>query len=161
MMAALQELKGDVYAVEPFGWEYLERNGLRTWRSVDQVPPDLMFHGITTIDVVEHLPTPWTELNKLKNLLVASGWIYISSPNAKGLNARVYGSNWREAAKPGHLTFFTPSSIESMLTKCGFCDPRRLRWLIPYSANPAYRCLHYLLQCLRIDGELRYIAFSD
>jgi cyclopropane fatty-acyl-phospholipid synthase-like methyltransferase len=158
MATALQEIGGEVYAVEPFGSQYLERHGLRNWRSLDEIPSDLRFNAIVAIDVVEHVPTPWTELRKLKNLLVTAGWIYISTPNA---NASVYRSKWRDAVIPGHLLFFTPSSIQSMLSECGFRRPRRLRWFIPYSKNPAYRYFQYLLQLLWMVGVLRYIAFRD
>jgi hypothetical protein len=161
MMAALQELGGEVYAVDVFGRPYLERHGFRAWRSVDDMPPDLTFDGIVAIDVVDRLPTPPTELTKLKNLLVAGGWIHLSAPNAHGLNARLRASNWREAVDRGPLFFFTPSSMQSMLTQCGFRRPRRLRWLIPFRKNLPNRCFQYLLQLLRMDGGLRYIAFRD
>jgi SAM-dependent methyltransferase len=161
MVVALQELSGEVYAVDGFGRQYLERHGFRAWHSVDNMPPDLAFDGIVAVDVVDRLPTLPTELTRLKNLLVPGGWIYLSAPNAHGLNARLCASNWREAVDRGPLFFFTPSSMQSMLTRCGFRRPQRLRWLIPYGKNSAFRWFQYLLQLLWMDGGLRYIAFRD
>ncbi len=48
------------------------------------------------------------------------GWLFIATPNAAGLNARMFRSRWREARNKVHLHMFTPRSLDTLLMKCGF-----------------------------------------
>ena len=158
--SALSELGANVYAVEPFGFEYLVKQGFTTFRSLDEIPQGFTFDGIISIDVIEHLPYPWHEFAQLRELLAFSGWLYVTTANSSGLNATIFGSRWRELHKTGHLILFSPSNIEFLLKKCGFSKYRRLKWFIEYAKNPIRRLLHSALQTLNLDGELRYIAWK-
>ena len=161
MLTALAELGADVCGVEPFGYQFLKERGFTTFRTLDEVPKGLTFDGITMIEVIEHLPAPWNEIRRFSEILKDSQWTYIATPNACGLNARVSRSSWREVLKPGHLIFFTPRSLETILTNCGMARYRRLPWFIHYSKNPIRILLHYILQALYLDGELRYLAWKS
>lgn len=161
MLTALEELGAEVHALEPFGGEYLRQQGFRTFRNVDELPEGLSFDGIVSIDVIEHLAMPWSELTRFKSILTETGWVYIATPNANGLNARLFGSEWREALKAGHLVFFTPRSLGLALRHCGYTCHRRLKWFFGYSRSYIRTGRDYLLQSLRLDGELRYLAFKE
>jgi len=161
MLTALAELGADVYAIEPFGYQFLASKGFSTFRTLDEIPEGVIFDGIVTIDVIEHLYAPWNELRRFSEILKDSGWVYIATPNACGLNAKIFRSGWQEVLKPGHLIFFTPCSLEAVLTYCGMTRSRRLRWFIKYSDNPIRALLHYFLQALYLGGELNYLAWKS
>ena len=108
--------------------------------------------------MAEHLAGPWDILRELGGLLNPNGWLYVSTLNATGLNARVAGAHWREILKPEHLIFFTPKTLEYTLDKADFDRCLRLKWFIRYSNNPAKVILNFLLQLSGLEGELRYLA---
>jgi len=161
MLAALAYLGADVYAIESFGSHFLRERGYKVFRTLDEIPKGLLFDGIVTIDVLEHLTTPWNELKRFMEICKTNSFVYIATPNVGGLNARIYGSRWREALNPSHLVLFTPRSLEQVLASCGYKRYRRLRWFIRYSRNPALLLLRYPLQASRLDGELRYLAWNS
>jgi 2-polyprenyl-3-methyl-5-hydroxy-6-metoxy-1,4-benzoquinol methylase len=158
-LRALERFGAEVYALEPYGKSYLEQEGIRAYSSLDELPPDLRFDGIVSIDVVEHEIAAWTVLRRLNALLRPGGWIYVATPNSAGLNARVFGSNWREARKPGHLLFFEPKTLRRVLQDAGFTRSRRLRWNVPYRRSLLTRLKDSILSLAGLDGELRYLAF--
>ena len=161
MVRALADLGADVYAIEPFGYQHLVESGIQAYRSADELPHGLSFDGIVTIDVVEHLFEPWKELTDLRDRLAPSGWLYVATPNAGGASGRVKRSRWAQAQNPGHLLLFSAGSMEEMLSRAGFARWRRLRWFVQYSGSPFKKALHFALQTLMLDGELRYLAFRS
>ena len=161
MLTALAELGADVYGIEPFGYEFLESQGFKAFRALEDLPEGLLFNGIITIDVIEHLTVPWNEIRRLKKILAESGWIHIATLNSDGLNAKIYRSKWREALKPGHLFFFSPHSLKAILGASGFTRCHRLRWFIQCSKNPIRKLVHFLLQALYLDGELLYLVYKS
>lgn len=158
VLATLKALGADVFAVEPFGEEFLRKRGFPTFSEVEAIPPGLRFDGVVMIDVVEHVAEPRVLLSRLKEKLRRPAWIYLATPNAASLRARIQGARWGEALNPVHLFLYTPRSLTLLLDGSGFEKVTRLRWMIRYPANPLRRLLHMLLQLLGIDGELRYMA---
>ncbi len=157
MVEALTELGAEVYAIEPFGYDFLSSRGLRAFRSLDELPAGLLFDGVVSISVLEHLAAPWCDLARLRSRLKPGGFAWLTTPNAAGLTARVAGKRWREALRPGHLTLLTPSTMERILREAGFASFRRLKWLVGYRRGPR-KFLIYMLQAVGWDGELRYLA---
>lgn len=158
MLKALQELGAEVVGVETYGKVYLESQGFEGYEQLSEVVG--RFDGIVTIDVVEHLHSPWDTLKTLNVLLKEKGWLYVATGNPLGLNARVNGSNWREAKKAGHLVFPSPRTLEKMLLEAGFLKVERLKWLIRFHRNPVRIILNYGMQMLGVDGELRYLGWK-
>jgi SAM-dependent methyltransferase len=161
MMKALETAGAEVYGVDPFGYSLLKQEGLNAFRDLSDLPAGMCFDGIFSIDVVEHLSEPWSIVQKLKDLLSLHGWIYVSTPNAAGISARLARSNWRELKKRGHIVFFRPDSLEFLLRKCGFAAYRRLCWRIDYGKGRLRGLPDSLLRALKLDGELRYLAFPS
>ncbi len=157
MVEALAELGAEVYAIEPFGYEFLTAKGLRVFRTLDDLPAGLLFDGVVSISVLEHLAAPWRDMARLRSRLKPGGFAWLTTPNAAGLTARVAGKRWREALRPGHLTLLTPPTMERILREAGFVSFRRLKWLVGYRGGPR-KFLIYLLQAVGWDGELRYLA---
>jgi 2-polyprenyl-3-methyl-5-hydroxy-6-metoxy-1,4-benzoquinol methylase len=147
-------------AVEPFGYDFLAERGVSVYRDLADVPDELSFDGIVSLEVIEHLREPGGVLAALYKRLSPGGWLLITTPNAAGLAARLLGQHWREAAKPGHLVFFTPAALSKILERNGFSGVQRPRWLIRYPhASPLRALLHFGLQKLAIDGGLRMVAY--
>ncbi len=160
MLKTLQELGADIYAVEPFGYEFLRQAGFRVFRSLAELPRNIKFDGIISLDVIEHVPAPWETYAELRQYLVEDGWLYISTPNADGANARYFKSRWREFYNRGHLFFFTSRTLETTLEKSHPGRIVRLQWFIDYHRGLLASVYHRLLQWLRQDGELRYLVFK-
>jgi 2-polyprenyl-3-methyl-5-hydroxy-6-metoxy-1,4-benzoquinol methylase len=160
MVRALREAGARACGVDPYGAQYLKDQGLEAYASLEDLAPGDRFDGILASDVIEHLSAPWVELRRFLELLVPGGWLYLSTPNPNGLRARLSGSRWIQAARPGHLIFFTPSTIQRMLLDCGFERPRRLRWFLGYGHSLHRQCGHFVLQAMALDGELRSLALK-
>jgi cyclopropane fatty-acyl-phospholipid synthase-like methyltransferase len=158
MARALVSDGAKVVVVDPYSHLQLRDTGLAAVESLEHLEGLERFHGAVAIDVIEHLTTPWEQLQTIRNLLAVGGWLYISTPNAGGLNARITRENWREAHNPSHLLLFTSSSMEKLLQKAGFNNYRRLRWRVNYSEKKSIRFKDWLLRSFWLDGVLRYLA---
>ncbi len=161
MAEALVRAGADVWAVEPFGCDYLRSGGIRAVRDIEDLPANLKFDGIVTFDVIEHLIDPCAELTRLRKRLRKGGWLLASTPNARGLNALLTGARWREIHRPTHITMFAPKSLGIALRKSGFASVRRQRWFIGYGARAHRALIHFVLQALGLDGELRVLAINS
>jgi 2-polyprenyl-3-methyl-5-hydroxy-6-metoxy-1,4-benzoquinol methylase len=161
MLMALSELGADVYGLEPFGYEHIRNKGFMVFRSLDEIPEGILFDGVISIDVLEHVPFPWSTLDKLYGLLVNRGWLCVTTPNANSLNAIFLRYNWRELHNPSHLYFLTPRCLEVIFAKLGYTKFRRFSWFVQYSNNSMKMLVHYLLQLLKLDGEMRYIIYKN
>jgi len=160
MLRALRHLGAYVVAIEPFGYARLQAQGFSVFRSVAELPTGLELDGIVTLDVIEHLPTPWATLRDLGALLRTGGWMFTATPNGHSLAARVHGPRWRDATNPGHLVVLSPKSLATALAAAGFTRYARLRWFIRYDDRVGRRFVHWGLQAARMDGELRYLAWK-
>lgn len=161
MMAVLAERGADVYGIEPFGYGYLEQLGFAVFRDLSEIPPTLQFNGIFSSNVVEHLYTPWETLKNLSALLIDEGWLFVTTPNAASLHAQITQGKWREAAKPGHLIFFSPDSLEKMLGVIGFTQVQRSAVAVDYQQGALKKILHQFLDRLKVEGELKYLARKE
>ncbi len=72
--------------------------------------------------VLEHVPDPRGTLRQLFNLLVPSGTLLFSVPNAGCWEAGFFGRQWYAWEPPRHLHHFDPSSIRQLLHETGFRD---------------------------------------
>lgn len=157
-LSALRRRTIRAVGVEPYGLSWLQDNSFEAYRCLADVPADLKFDAIYCSDVVEHLHTPWNELAELRRWLKPGASICISTPNPHGLNAKVHGYRWREAANPGHLLFMTPQVMANMLRHAGFTHIRPIRWAISYRKNPLANAFQKALTALRLNGTTRVIA---
>ncbi|WP_162009677.1 class I SAM-dependent methyltransferase [Methylocystis heyeri] len=159
MAAALRRRGADVFVVEPFGVDYLTGRGFKAYRFLEDIPAEFTFDGITSLEVVEHLPDPTAALRQLSARLTPGGWLFVTTPNPEGLNAAVSGSSWREAEKPGHLLFFPAPTLKLALERSGFEQVERKRWPIRFPNAPVIkRAIHFLLQAAMVDGSVRMLA---
>jgi SAM-dependent methyltransferase len=160
MSVALQRVGADVTAVEPYGYDFLKEQGIPAYRDMQAATRPGGFDGIVSLDVIEHLSSPWDDLLQMKDGLAPGGWIFIATPNRDSLNARIFGSVWREAQRPGHLLLFNPASLRRVLTGAGFQNVRQLHWDVAYSTSPLVRVKDWVLRSTQLDGELRFLGYK-
>lgn len=108
-----------VYGVEPgpYGKWGAENLGLNmyvcTFESLpqDNICPDLIIFSF----VLEHVPSPRTQLAKAYTLLAPEGIIFVEVPNLRQISAPV-----EQYFHIAHMTYFTPATLRAALENSGF-----------------------------------------
>ncbi len=97
-----------------------DRLGFPVFGSVEDVEaqPE-RFDLITLSHVIEHVPDPLATLRQLAALLGPNGRLMITTPNAQGLGARLFGPAWRGLEPPRHFNVFSPRSLAEALRSAG------------------------------------------
>jgi 2-polyprenyl-3-methyl-5-hydroxy-6-metoxy-1,4-benzoquinol methylase len=84
------------------------------------------FDVVTLDQVIEHMPTPQAVLQGVHRVLKTNGMLVLSTPNADGWGARVFGRRWIHWHAPYHLQFFSARSISRTAAQAGFRLERRM-----------------------------------
>jgi len=147
----------NVSAVEPFGPNPNLQN-INWYKSIDLVPDEQNFNLIFMIEVIEHLTDPVEQLKKILNKLNHDGWLFITTPNTRGINAILNGEKWKESNNPTHINLFSYSGLSALLRKSGFKEIIRVRGTVNYKNSFLSSKFLSLTQLLQIDGGLRVLA---
>ena len=94
--------------------------GLEIWGSIDELIPLAPFDCITLWHSLEHLRDPVGGLRRLRSLLKPEGRLILSVPNARGMQARLFGRHWLHLDVPRHLHHFGPEPLRRTLQEAGF-----------------------------------------
>ncbi len=78
------------------------------------------FDCVTLDQVVEHLTEPLPFLGNVARVMKQGGRLIVSTPNANGWGARVFGEKWVHWHAPYHLQFFSRQSMAIAAGKTGF-----------------------------------------
>jgi SAM-dependent methyltransferase len=102
------------YGVEP-GLkyrEYAQAAGLEVYSSLEDLnlSSSGLFHLISMMHVLEHLPEPLIYLKNLRSLLEPEGWLLLEVPN-------LYAHDCFEVA---HLVSFSPHTLTQLVRKAGY-----------------------------------------
>jgi len=73
-----------------------------------------MFH------VIEHLTDPARTLDRLSQAVKEDGLFYVSFPNIRSWQARIFGADWLHMDPPRHIHFFDPDTFEQIMKERGF-----------------------------------------
>lgn len=123
------------YARQHYGVKIMETFDIRSLK-------DTHVDIIALRDVFEHLPHPHDILNTINKILPPGGWLYISLPNARSLEAKWFGSHFIGWWIPLHLNHFSPASIERLLEQHDFEVVEMHLKQIPFSVTEsAWRLL--------------------
>ena len=80
------------------------------------------FDVVILIDVVEHILNMRPFLDDLKSVLKEGGLIFIGTGNIDSFNARFAGNNWFYYYTWEHVSFFTDTTMRTLLQQNGFKD---------------------------------------
>ena len=78
------------------------------------------FDVITAWDVIEHLDDPRRALAVLRGYLKPGGWLFLSTPDAGALTARLMGSAWYYQDPVQHVNLFSRANLLRLLREAGF-----------------------------------------
>jgi SAM-dependent methyltransferase len=98
--------------------------GLEVYPNISDMHSRAPFDAITLWHTFEHLTGLRATLEDIRRLLSANGVLIIAVPNAGGLQAGIFGSQWFHLDVPRHLYHFTRSSLVNLLQSEGFLPSR-------------------------------------
>jgi SAM-dependent methyltransferase len=78
------------------------------------------YEGVTCWDVIEHVPDPLAALDNLRALVAPGGYLFLSTPDAGSLVARLMGRAWHYLDPEQHLHLFSRSNLGRALRRAGF-----------------------------------------
>src|SRR3972149_3298048 len=82
--------------------------------------PDSHFDIVTMINLIEHLPNPRENLIEVNRIMKKGGLLFIETPNAGSIVARLLGKHWHAFLEGEHHYFFTKDTLKRILTDTGF-----------------------------------------
>ena len=142
LLAEARERGWETLGVEPseFASRHArERLGLDV-RTAELAAVDLGEAGFDAVflgDVIEHLPDPEAELERIARLLAPGGVLAMALPDAGSRLARLMGSRWWSVI-PTHVHYFTRRSVKQLLERGGY------RPLVVRTAPKAFTVGYYL-----------------
>ena len=95
--------------------ELAEKKGIELQAELDA---DGKFQIISLWHVLEHLPDPKSEIEKLSYLLNDKGVLLIAAPNFRSYDANYYKSYWAAYDVPRHLWHFSRDAIKALTEEC-------------------------------------------
>ena len=115
----------DVLGVEPFyqACRYAkEQLGLEVINAILETAnlPDESADVVLLNHVIEHLDDPLQTLNEVNRILKPGGHFVIETPRYDTLMFRLLGRRERSVSCPGHIYFFTTSSLRKLYEAAGF-----------------------------------------
>ena len=111
---------------------------IHTLKLSDNNFPDEHFNVLLASHLIEHLNDPSAFLGEAYRVLSPGGYIFITTPNISGLQAKLFKNKWRSAIFD-HLYLFSKKTLSSLLVKNGFKVERISTWGgLAKGAGPAF-----------------------
>jgi SAM-dependent methyltransferase len=112
-----------------------------------------VFDVVTAWDLIEHLSDPCAALVQLHRVLNAGGYLFLSTPDAGSLAARLLGSRWHYFDPEQHLSLFDRANLTTLLRDRGF------QVVETRSFGHTYR-VRYVLDRLRYLHQSRAVGLA-
>ena len=77
--------------------------------------------------LIEHLTDPGAFVREVYRMLCDGGWFVLTTPNVDGLQARLFGSEWRSAIAD-HMTLFSRRTLRRLIEGAGFRVVKTKTW---------------------------------
>jgi SAM-dependent methyltransferase len=90
--------------------------------------PDASFDVVCANQVLEHLPTPKSELEQIHRVLRPGGVFYANVPNYRCLSIVLGRDDFELNMPPQHVNYFTPGTLRTLLERSGFQIMRTSTW---------------------------------
>jgi len=120
----LKQWGWNVYGVEPgsAGVAQARSLGLNVHHGQigDAGFPNNFFDAIRLNHVLEHLTDPQCTFREIRRILKADGIVYITVPNTRSLNFRLFGENWYALDAPRHVISYSPATLSFLCNATGF-----------------------------------------
>lgn len=103
------------------GCEAARQKGLDVFHgTLDEFETEERFDMVFMSHVIEHVIDPVATVDRIYDLLVPGGIVYLETPNVRSLDARLWGRHWGLIHFPRHLYLFDPSTLRGLLERAGF-----------------------------------------
>lgn len=79
-----------------------------------------LFDVIIFSEVIEHINNPVEEMQHFYRLLRKGGLVYITTPNFNAIERFLLKGDYNIIEYPEHLCYYTPKTIDLLLSQCGF-----------------------------------------
>jgi 2-polyprenyl-3-methyl-5-hydroxy-6-metoxy-1,4-benzoquinol methylase len=101
---------------------YLKDKGINTLKGKlsDDSFENELFDVIISSEVIEHINNPVEEIQQFHRLLRKGGVVYITTPNFNALERYLLKGDYEIIEYPEHLCYYTPKTINLLLTQNGF-----------------------------------------
>lgn len=126
---------------------------------LSDIPIGETFDFLYLVEIIEHLPDPVSSLKGAVDRLTPGGGIFVSTPSAVSLKARLAPAKSNAFGIETHLHYFTPKSLRLCMLKAGCAVAQR--WFIPFMTprrSRARRALFPFLFLLGLEGGLTYVG---
>lgn len=101
--------------------EAARRRGFMVYETdLAHLTPSLPFDRLVLSNVLEHMLDPRATLADVRRLLVPGGEVWISLPNRRSWQRRLFGRRWINWHVPFHITHFDSESLARLLKESGF-----------------------------------------
>jgi len=125
--------------------------GIKTYEFINQLPKNY-FDIIIISQVIEHLNSPNVVLDEMKKILKSDGQIFISTPNAGGLNANIFQENWWCVEPPRHIILYSLKTLKYIANKHRFF----IKFYFSYSSPESFYSSWYFFK-----NKKNKIIYSD
>jgi len=98
----------------------------------EEVLPEQAYDAIVMRHVIEHLRRPAETLEMTFRALRPGGVLFIGTPDARALSARVFGRHWWGYEVPRHLVVFSAPALSSVIEQAGFTPVDRWSGFSPH-----------------------------
>jgi 2-polyprenyl-3-methyl-5-hydroxy-6-metoxy-1,4-benzoquinol methylase len=101
---------------------YLHDKGINTLKGklTNDSFEDELFDVIISSEVIEHINNPLEEMKHFHRLLRKGGLVYITTPNFNAIERFLLKGDYAIIEYPEHLCYYTPKTIDLLLTNNGF-----------------------------------------
>ena len=101
---------------------YLNNKGINTLKGklTNFSFEDELFDVIISSEVIEHINNPVEEMQYFHRLLRKGGLVYITTPNFNAIERYFLKGAYEIIEYPEHLSYYTPKTIDLLLTNNGF-----------------------------------------
>ena len=78
------------------------------------------FDLVLFIEIIEHINNPREVLDNIRLIMSADGILYITTPNFASIERIIIGKKWSMICYPEHISYYSPRTIDALLTGLGF-----------------------------------------
>lgn len=93
--------------------------------------------------VIEHVPSPKDDLQKIARLLKPGGYLFIRADNFASFSRHIFGEFWHGLDLPRHLQLFSPTTLTKLLQEVGF-SVKQIRYSVV--TNDWIASIRYLVE---------------